>query len=206
MAADNMAMQGAMASTAMGLIDILVIFLKSPHGKLQIDFNLRPHVSLEALFCVHHRVIEECVMIRVRHYHWPTFVTHCVMWRYFTVLHDDVIQWKHFPRYWPFVRGIQRSTVDSPYKGQWRAALMFSLICARINGWVNHREAGDLRRHRTHYDVTVMYGNVDAREGNALFYINWFIMNGNLGEDTVFRVLTATTYIQMLIATITDTF
>ena len=44
--------------------------------------------------------------------------------------HDDVIQWKHFPRYWPSVRGIHRSTVNSPYKGQWRGALMFSLICA----------------------------------------------------------------------------
>ena len=70
--------------------------------------------------------------------------------------HDGVIKWKHFPRYWPFVRGIHRSTVNSPLKGQWRGALMFSLICARINGWVNNREAGDLRRHCTHYDVNVM--------------------------------------------------
>ena len=37
-----------------------------------------------------------------------------------------------------------------------RGALMFSLICARINGWVNNPEAGDLRSHRSHYDVTVM--------------------------------------------------
>ena len=29
-------------------------------------------------------------------------------------------------------------------------------ICALMNGWVNNREAGDLRRHRAHYDVTVM--------------------------------------------------
>ena len=71
--------------------------------------------------------------------------------------HDDVIQWKHFPRYWPFVRGIHRSPVNSPHKGQWRGALMFSLICARINGWVNNGEASDLRRHRAHYDVIVMY-------------------------------------------------
>ena len=49
--------------------------------------------------------------------------------------HDDVIKWKHFPRYWPFVRGIHRSSVNSPHKGQWRGALMFTLICARINGW-----------------------------------------------------------------------
>ena len=66
--------------------------------------------------------------------------------------HDDVIKWKHFTRYWPFVRGIHQSAVNSPHKGQWRGALMFSLIYAGINGWVNNREAGDLRRHR----VTVM--------------------------------------------------
>ena len=70
--------------------------------------------------------------------------------------HDDVIKWKHFPRYWPFVRGSHRSPVNSPHKGQWRGALMFTLICARINGWVNNREAGDLRCHRAHYDVIVM--------------------------------------------------
>ena len=71
-------------------------------------------------------------------------------------LHDDVIKWKHFPRYWPFARGIHRSPVNSTHKGQWRGALMFSLICARINGWVNNRETGDLRRHQAHCDVIVM--------------------------------------------------
>ena len=70
--------------------------------------------------------------------------------------HDDVIKWKHFPRYWSFVRGIHRSPVNTPHKGQWCGAVMFSLICAWINGWVNNREAGDLRRHRAHYDVIVM--------------------------------------------------
>ena len=49
---------------------------------------------------------------------------------YHLIVHDDVIKWKHFPRYWPFVRGIHRSSVNSPHKGQWRGALMFSLICA----------------------------------------------------------------------------
>ena len=71
-------------------------------------------------------------------------------------LQDDVIKWKQFPRYWPFVWGIHRSPGNSPHKGQWRGALMFSLISAWTNGWVNNREAGDLRRHHTHYDVTVM--------------------------------------------------
>ena len=72
-------------------------------------------------------------------------------------VHDVVIKWKHFPRYWPFVRGIHRPPVNSPHKGQWGVALIFSLICTGINDWVNNGEAGDLRRHRAHHDVTVMY-------------------------------------------------
>ena len=70
--------------------------------------------------------------------------------------HDDVIKWKHFPRYWPFVRGIHRSPVNSTHKGQGRGALVFSLICAWTHGWVNNREAGDLRLYLAHYDVTAM--------------------------------------------------
>ena len=60
-------------------------------------------------------------------------------------IHDDVIKWKHFSRNWPFVRGIHQSPVNSPHKGQWRGALMFSLICVWINDWVNNRKTGDLR-------------------------------------------------------------
>ena len=69
---------------------------------------------------------------------------------------DDVIKWKHFPRYWPFVRGIHRSPVNSPYKGQWRGALILRFMCVWINNWVNNHKAGDLRRYRAHYDVSVM--------------------------------------------------
>ena len=70
--------------------------------------------------------------------------------------HDDVIKWKHCPRYWPFMWGIHWPPVNSPHKGQWHRALMFSLICVWINGWENNCEAGDLRRYPAHYDVTVM--------------------------------------------------
>ena len=72
-------------------------------------------------------------------------------------LHDNVIKWRHFPCYWSVVRGIHRSPVNFPHKGQWRGALMFSMICAWINGWVNNGEAGHLKCHRAHYDVTVMW-------------------------------------------------
>ena len=68
--------------------------------------------------------------------------------------------WRHqmesFPRCWSFVRGIHRSSVNSPLKSQWRGSLMFSLIRAWTNGWANHCDAGDLRRYRPHYDVTLM--------------------------------------------------
>ena len=68
--------------------------------------------------------------------------------------------WRHqmenVSRHWPFVRGIHRSSVNSPRKGQRRGALMLFLISDWINIWVNNREAGDLRRHRAHCDV--IYG------------------------------------------------
>ena len=77
-------------------------------------------------------------------------------WQYIQS-HDDVIKWKHFPHYWAFVWGIHWSLVNSPHKGQWCRALMFSLICAWTNGSVNNRDPGDLRCHWAHYDITVMY-------------------------------------------------
>ena len=70
--------------------------------------------------------------------------------------HGDVIKWGNFPRYWPFVRGNHWSPVNSPHKGQWRGALIFSLISAWANGWTNNLDAGDLRRLRAKYDVIVM--------------------------------------------------
>ena len=61
--------------------------------------------------------------------------------------HDDVIKWKHFPRYWPFVQGIHRSPVNSPHKDQRSGALMFSMIYAWIYSWAKNGEAVDLRRY-----------------------------------------------------------
>ena len=55
--------------------------------------------------------------------------------------HDDVIKWKHFSRYWPFLWGIHRPPVNSPHKGQWRGTLMFSLICA-LNKRLSYQSGG----------------------------------------------------------------
>ena len=68
--------------------------------------------------------------------------------------------WRHqmetFSAWLALCAGNSPIPVNSPHKGQWRGALMFSLICVWINGWVNNRKAGDLSRHRAHYDVIVM--------------------------------------------------
>ena len=130
----------------------------------------------------------EAVWIEEIHTHIPTptytnFLTHWGRLAYIYVSklniigsdhglvpHDDVIKWKHLPRYWPFVRGIHRSPVNSPHKGQWRGSLMFSLICIWINGWVNNREAGDLRRYRAHSDVTPMGQAIYTNDGILLFW------------------------------------
>ena len=78
---------------------------------------------------------------------WPSKVSHL-----------DVIKWKPFPRYWPFELRIHVSPVNSPHKGRWRGALIFSL--AWTNGLVHKRYAGDLRRNRTDYGVTEICLNV----------------------------------------------
>ena len=66
--------------------------------------------------------------------------------------HNDVIKWKHFPGYWPFVWGIHRSPVNSPHKGQWRGALIFSLrLNKRLSkqswGWWFETPSWSLWRH-----------------------------------------------------------
>ena len=99
--------------------------------------------------------VHEYLEIQVWNYIYCVTMSICAQLA--TTVHDDVIKWKHFPRYWPFVRRIHRSPVNSPHKGQWRGALMFYLMCVWINDWVNNGKAGDLRRYRIHYDVTVMH-------------------------------------------------
>ena len=79
---------------------------------------------------------------------------------------DDVIKWNHFPR--------------------WRGALMFSLICVWINGWVNNGDVGDLRRHRAHYGVTVrcsgcrgQWSQADCDQGQGTYW--WSL--GEIAHD-----------------------
>ena len=72
-------------------------------------------------------------------------------------MHDDVIKWKHFLRGWPYVRGIYRSPVNSPPKGQWRGALMFFFDLRRNTRLNKQSRRWYLIRHRGHYYVIEMY-------------------------------------------------
>ena len=92
----------------------------------------------------------------------------------------------------PLVRGILRSPVNSPHKGQWRGALIFSLICAWTSGWVNYREAGDLRRHRAHYDVTVNIG-----ENIAGIYMELVIPQNKAQQNKNERIYWGTCFTHM---------
>ena len=69
-------------------------------------------------FYVHnrHSGIEETWLVS-----WTFWVTSVSRWRH---------QMEIFSRYWPFVRGIHRSPVNSHLKGQWRGALLFFLWSA----------------------------------------------------------------------------
>ena len=72
----------------------------------------------------------------------------------------------------PALWGIHRSPMDSPHKGQWRGAFMFTLICALTHGWTNNGDAGDLRSHRAHYDGTVTLELVERNLSHQ--YIHWY--------------------------------
>ena len=74
------------------------------------------------------------------------------------IVHDDVIKWKHLPRYWPFVRGIHRSPVTGEFPTQgpvtWSVDVLFDLrpnkrLSKQWGGWW-------YETHRAHYDVIVM--------------------------------------------------
>ena len=75
--------------------------------------------------------------------------------------------------------GIHRSPVNSPHKGQWRGALMFSLICAWTNSWANNEDA-----------VALIMTSLQWSEiAFQLYYINackiitWALELHNISED-----------------------
>ena len=71
-----------------------------------------------------------------------------------------------FPAILAICAGNSPVTGEFPTQKPVTRSFDVSLICAWINGWVSTRDAGDLRRHRAHYDVIVMY----TIESNGNFF------------------------------------
>ena len=111
------------------------------------------------------KAIKICLCCRVHQFNDPRRMCKhfCVIFKPVLIIFIYSISVKllsgecHRIKWWQANIGSYRSLVNSPRNGQWCRALMFTLICAWTNGWVNTGDASDLRRHHTHYDATVMF-------------------------------------------------
>ena len=99
-------------------------------------------------------------LLSIHHMHLSKLLQSYAWWRQ---------QMETFPRYCPFVRVIHRSPVNFPHKYQWREALTIVFICTWSIDLVNNRDAGDLRRHLAHYEVTELNWLVNHVFGNRRF-------------------------------------
>ena len=109
-------------------------------------------------------------------YIWQRIMTKWIVVAFGAVWLRDLSWWRNqmepFSALLALRAGNSPVTGEFPAKGQWRGALIFFLFCAWINGWVNNREAGDLRRHwYAHYDVTVMIPMRNDEFYGAVFYV-----------------------------------
>ena len=121
--------------------------------------------------------------------HWVTELT-CVHYDIaLNHVHDDAIKWKHFPRYWPFVKGIHWSPVNSPYKGHWRGTLMFFFylhLNKRLSKLSRRRwfetPSRPLGRHcNVLYGTKLHFENVVVSVTSSLikssFFFSWYMYN-----------------------------
>ena len=91
--------------------------------------------------------------------------------------HGDVIKWKHFPCYWPFVRRIHQSPVNSTHKGQWCGALMFCSTCAlnkQLWGWWFETPSRSLWHCNVYIIVLSRYNEVAFN--TAIFFLYYFVL------------------------------
>ena len=104
------------------------------------------------------------------------------------VVHDDVIKWKHFPRYWPFVRGIYRSPLISPHNRP--VARSFDVFFdLRLNKQLNKQSRGwwfeTLSRSLWRHCNVSLEGMIDTCSNNS--YISTtlrvsFMMTSSIGN------------------------
>ena len=107
----------------------------------------------------------------------------CLTWQ--PVLHHYYsIKWKHFPRYWPFVRGIHGSSVDSRHKGPVTRIFDDLFNVSLKKGVKNNGMAVDLRRRDAHRDVTVVWWSRSV--GSRAMIFCHYRNNGIIGQAIVF--------------------
>ena len=132
----------------------------TPTGQSFVDLNLWEYRKKKNLFSILISVVWNpaknwCIkmsmaILMVAHHFWLIWDMWLKLFNgCFVGIHDDVIKWKHFLHYRPFVQEINWSPVNSPHKGQWRGALMFPWICAWMRLVI-------LRCHCTHCEVIIM--------------------------------------------------
>ena len=113
--------------------------------------------------------------------------------------------WRHqmetFPALLAHCAGNSPATGEFPSQRPVTRNSTFSLICAWTNGWVNHRQAGGLRRHRAYYDVTVMlWGIVRSRclwgiaRSQYLLHYNDVIMGAMASQITSLTIVYSPVY------------
>ena len=155
----------------------MIVNVGSGHGSFPSgdksfpDLDPWQHMAVKMILSYHIQVIFTTIFVNQGfcwYRTWSLFVD-------IILLLDIPARWRHqmetFSALLAICAGIHRSPVNSHHKGQWRGALMFSLICTWINGRVNNGEASDLRRHCAHYDVTVMGCCVHNTEMEIIFWL-----------------------------------
>ena len=123
----------------------------------------------------HERTVS-CNGIKIRSWTMPVSnALHTVCTQNNGIFHDDIIKWKLFPRYWPFVRESIGHRRIHFTKANDAELWCFLWSAPEKNVWLNNREAGDLRRHCAHYSVTVMYRG-HRRQSTLLCSLQiWFL-------------------------------
>ena len=131
--------------------------------------------AIKLLICVVY-VIYSCNVISIILIPLYT-MTFCPYAVYVAILLQRPIWWRHQMEYFSALLALCARnlpvTGEFPRKGQWRGALMFSLVSAWINGWVNNHESSDLTRHRAHYDVAGIKFICSLR--NLFASVCWFV-------------------------------
>ena len=108
-------------------------------------YRIRTNSSVKHIFVVPY---EQLIILFICHWHTVCISYRVISSRYIMMTSSNGNIFRVTDPLW--------SPVNSPHKGKWRGASMFSSICVWISGWVNNGDAGELRHHRAHYDAIVM--------------------------------------------------